>query len=195
MSNSVKIVSFIGSPRKNGNTANLTNKILKGAESKGAKIKNFYLNEMNIKGCQGCMYCRTNELCALKDDMSEIYKEIKEADVLVIASPIYMWQVSGQTKIFIDRLFALLKTEGDNYDHYGCKYGEKKVVMVYTQGQPEEKVFQNYIEHNEKMLGLFKMDVIKNIVSGGNAGMNDVLNDDKNMKEAFKLGEMLANLN
>lgn len=188
----MKIIALMGSPRRNGNTFKITEQILKGAQSKGAQIKNFYLNEMDIKGCQGCMYCRTHELCILKDDMNQIYEAIKDADVLVISSPIYMWQVTGQTKIILDRFFAILETAGGDYEHYGCKYGKKKVVMIYTQGQPSERIFQNYIEYNEKMLNLFKWDVIKNIVSGGNSNINDILKDEKNMKEAFALGQMLS---
>ncbi|MGL4652029.1 flavodoxin family protein [Cetobacterium sp.] len=189
----MKLVAFMGSPRKNGNTSKITHEVIKGAESVGIETEIYNLNQLNIKGCQGCMYCRTHDLCVLKDDMEKIYASIKEADVLVIASPIYMWQVTGQVKIFLDRLFAILSTNGDNYEHYGSKVGNKQVIMIYTQGQPAEQVFQNYIEYNQNMLHLFKWDIISNIVSGGNSSPSDILKDTKNMKLAFDLGVSLIN--
>jgi len=185
----MKIVALMGSPRKNGNTFKITQEILKGANLVGIETENYNLNDLDIKGCQGCMYCRNHDLCILKDDMQKIYKSLKEANIIIISSPIYMWQVSGQTKLFLDRLFAILKTEGDSYEHYGSKIGNKKVIMVYTQGQPKEQIFQNYIEYNQKMLHLFKWDIIETIVSGGNSSPNDILKDTKNMKLAFEIGK------
>ena len=94
-----KIVAFIGSPRKNGNVDTIINEIIKGINSNNVDVKKYYLNDMNIKGCQGCLYFRSKPTCALKDDMIEIYEEIKDADYVIIGSPVYICQVSAQTII------------------------------------------------------------------------------------------------
>jgi multimeric flavodoxin WrbA len=104
-----RIVVLLGSPRKKGNSARLAEHLSKGAKSKGAKVESFYLNGMNIKPCQGCRSCQKENAkgCIIKDDMQALYPKIKEADVIVIASPVYWFNISAQTKVFIDRCYAI----------------------------------------------------------------------------------------
>lgn len=101
----MKVIGIIGSPRKDGNTDTLVSKILEGAEERGSDIKKYHLNDMDIKGCQSCYHCRTNFTCATDDDMQVLYKEILGSDAVVIGSPIYLGQMSAQTKAFVDRLY------------------------------------------------------------------------------------------
>ena len=68
-----KIVAFLGSPRKNGYTAKLINRILDGAKAEGAEIITYDLNAEGIKGCQGCFYCRDHEDCATRDALYPMY--------------------------------------------------------------------------------------------------------------------------
>lgn len=104
----MKVIGIVGSPRKNGNTDILVQQVLRGASTAGAETKIFYLNEMNIKGCQDCNNCKDNDHCAQQVDMTLLYDEISETDGIVIGSPIYMSNVSSQTKAFMDRCYALI---------------------------------------------------------------------------------------
>lgn len=105
----LKVTGIVGSPRKNGNTKILVEKVLEGARKKGGETRIYILNDMKINGCQGCFYCQEHGECKQNDDMKELYLALKESQGIVIGSPIYMDYVTGQTKILMDRLFALMK--------------------------------------------------------------------------------------
>ena len=104
-----KILVLLGSPRKKGNTATLAKQIVKGAESRGAEVETVYLNGLKIKPCQGCYACKKEDSqgCVVQDDMQLLYPKIKDADALVFATPVYWFNMSAQTKIFIDRFYGL----------------------------------------------------------------------------------------
>ena len=112
-----KIVVLNGSPHVNGCTSALANEVVKSAEQMGAEVSSYHLNNMNIRGCQGCFKCMQTGRCAIQDDMQPIYDDIAEADGIVLASPVYMWSMSSQLKTAVDRLFAfLLRTSiGSNF--------------------------------------------------------------------------------
>ncbi len=101
-----KIMILNGSPRKNGNTSTLIEKFCAGARQKGNECEVFHLDSMNINGCKGCFGCDKNREypCVQKDDMQKIYSSYRETDVVVLASPLYYWHLSGQLMIAINRL-------------------------------------------------------------------------------------------
>lgn len=102
-----KIVILNGSPRKNGNTSALVRSFTDGAESVGNTVIEFHLDSMDIHGCKGCFGGHSDRECPCvqKDDMVEIYPAVKECDVVVLASPLYYWNMSGQLRTAVDRLF------------------------------------------------------------------------------------------
>ncbi len=107
----MKVIGLVGSPRKNSNTQIMVDEILKGASEAGAETKVFNLDEMDINPCKACMYCKENKgECAIDDHMQMLYQEIKESNAFVLGSPVYMGQMSAQSKIFTDRLYALFNT-------------------------------------------------------------------------------------
>ena len=99
----MNIVAFLGSPRKEGNTELLFNEAVRGVEESGHSIQIFNLNLMNISPCQDCGGCEDTGTCIFEDDMVQIYNAIRGADRLVLASPIFFFALSAQTKIMIDR--------------------------------------------------------------------------------------------
>lgn len=103
-----KIVILKGSPREKGNSAILAERVADGARSTGAEISSFYLHSMDIRPCDACEACHENEgkPCIIEDDMQKIYPAIDQADVILIASPIYWFWLSAQTKLCIDRFYA-----------------------------------------------------------------------------------------
>jgi len=107
----MRIVAALGSPNKNGNTSHLLNSYLEGIKEshKDVSIDSVFLNELNIGYCQACNLCkiRKEKKCVIKDDMIPLYEKVQNADLLIIATPIYWWNMTAQTKTFIDRLYAL----------------------------------------------------------------------------------------
>ena len=102
----MKIIAFHGSPRVDGNSHILLKEVLKAIDKSQHKIQLFRLNEMNIRPCQNCGGCEETGLCVVKDDMGEVYDAIREADRVIVASPIFFFNLSAQTKIMIDRCQA-----------------------------------------------------------------------------------------
>lgn len=99
----MKVIAFNSSPRPEGNTELLLKSTLKPIENKGHEIKVFRLNQMRIKPCQDCGGCEKTGRCIIKDDMEEIYVAIREADRIILASPIFFFALSAQAKVMIDR--------------------------------------------------------------------------------------------
>ena len=109
-----KIIVLNGAARRNGNTAKLVDAFLEGAESAGNQVKVFYLDGMEIRSCKGCLSARRDSKnpCTQNDDMKYIYAEFEDADVIVFASPLYFWTITGTLKTAADRLYAELECLG-----------------------------------------------------------------------------------
>ena len=106
-----KIIVLNGAARKNGNTAKLVDAFTDGAASVGNQVKTFYLDGMDIHSCKGCLRAGKDSKspCSQKDDMDQIYAEFEAADVVVFASPVYFWTITGPLKTAADRLYAELE--------------------------------------------------------------------------------------
>lgn len=104
-----KVVVVLGSPRKNGNSAALAQRAIEGAIDAGGECEAFWLHGMNIRPCQACDACRRHaeKRCVQKDDMRRLYDALETADALLLASPIYMFTLSAQLKLFMDRCYAV----------------------------------------------------------------------------------------
>ncbi|MEW6002959.1 MAG: flavodoxin family protein [Nitrospirota bacterium] len=103
----MKTIAFLGSPRKEGNTELLLKEAIKGIEDSGLNVHLFNLNQMDISPCQNCGGCEDTGICVFEDDMVQIYDAIREADRIILASPIFFFSVSAQIKIMIDRCQCL----------------------------------------------------------------------------------------
>jgi multimeric flavodoxin WrbA len=127
----MKVIAFCGSPRKKGNSETLLNETIKGIEKTGSRVEVFYLNTMNIQPCQGCGGCYQTGECVFHDDMDRVSSAIRSSDRIVLASPIFFYSVSAQTKIMIDRCQSfwsekyLLKKPVE-----GGKYGRKGLMLL-----------------------------------------------------------------
>lgn len=102
----MKVLALNGSPRKGGNTEILLEETLKGVREQGAEVTRYNLNTMRLTPCQDCGGCDDSGLCVLKDDMQAIYEDIRTADRIIAASPVFFYSVSAQLKIVIDRCQA-----------------------------------------------------------------------------------------
>lgn len=138
------ILILNGSARKNGKTNKLVKSFIKGAEPNNAIIQ-FDLYDLDIKGCRGCESCRHNGSCIQKDDMSQIYDAFNEADVIVFASPIYFWTITGPLKTVVDRLYAILTSKG--YSEF-----RKESVLIMTAGGADYTQAQKWYETFETNL-------------------------------------------
>ena len=157
----MKIIGYIASERKEGNTAWIVNKILEGAKEEGAETQSWNCSDLDIKPCRGCFSCHKGDQgCIISDDMQKLNGAIEHADAIVLGSPIYMGQMSAQAKIFTDRLFARFSPRFSPYfkEENAAK---KKLILVFDQGNPDSSLFQSYIDYTKHIFQLLEFDVIE----------------------------------
>jgi len=98
------LLAIYGSPRKNGNTDLMMDSFLDGALSAAnPELQKIYVRNLNISGCLACGYCEEHGTCVQQDDMQKVYPLLGEAERIVIASPVFFYGLSGQTKLLVDR--------------------------------------------------------------------------------------------
>lgn len=138
----MKIISVIGSPRVNGNSAAIAKRFCDTAEKLGAEVKTRVLNKLRYQGCQGCMLCKAKaDRCVLEDDLTEVLDAIRDTDVLVLSSPVYFWDVSGQLKTFMDRTFSYLVPDFITNPVKSRLAPGKKLVFILAQNNPDPRSF------------------------------------------------------
>jgi multimeric flavodoxin WrbA len=165
----MKIIGFTASPRKEGNTAWIINKILEGAKEQGGEVQSWYSSDLDIKPCLGCYGCRKGDKgCTINDDMQKLYDSLETADALILGSPVYMGQMSAQAKIFTDRLFASKQFSPRFSPHFKESNAmKKKMVLVFTQGKPDAGLFQEYFDYTKKMFQMLNFDIKDVVVAAG----------------------------
>lgn len=183
----MKILSLQASPRKDGNTATLLQHVLNAlCKEQEVSSETIFLQNKNITPCRSCFACKKSddEKCVVDDDMQELYKKIENADLIILATPIYWWSISAQLKLAIDRMFGI---------PFGKKkeiYQKKRVALLMTyEGElpnsgPEttEKLFKQICEYVKvKAAG----------VLGICTGKISVEDNEKAKKTAEKFGEGL----
>jgi multimeric flavodoxin WrbA len=184
-----KLIAFVGSPRKHANIYTLVNRVVEGAKDNGLETKIYYLNELNIRPCQSCMYCRQpeSERCTINDDLKDFYSEIKDAEYLILASPVYIHQISGLLKNAIDRFYPLT-------DHkHRPRFGIKKAIFIYSQGAPIPLIFNRYFRYFEKSLKAMGIKPYKRLVMKGAFVMDAASKNPKMLEKAYKMGNSLFN--
>jgi len=131
-----------GSPRKHGNSSFLAGKLTESLAP--AALQEAWLADLQYKGCRGCMACRKHaETCVMRDGLTDVLAAVKEADVTVLAAPVYQEHLNGDMKCCIDRFFCFLAVDFFQRRDAGLtrtfsKLGPNKtVILVLTQGQPE----------------------------------------------------------
>ena len=99
----MNVLIISSSPRKGGNSDVLCNQFAKGAAEAGHEVEKVNLREKKLSPCRACYGCMEKHVCAIQDDMAEIFPKLVAADVIVLASPVYFYSLSSQIKMLIDR--------------------------------------------------------------------------------------------
>ncbi len=157
----MEVIAFNGSPRKTWNTATLLQSALEGAASRGAQTKLFHLYDLDFKGCRSCFGCKMKGgasygKCATQDDLTPILEEVKGADAILLGSPLYFWNVTGEMKSFIERLmFPSYRYVAD--DDPACTLLPKTIRtgFLYTLNAPEQRMKELAFERYAATMGMF----------------------------------------
>jgi multimeric flavodoxin WrbA len=159
----MNVIAVNGSPRKDWNTGTLLTSGLAGAESVGARTKLVHLYDLTYKGCTSCFSCKKKGstcggLCAMRDDLRDLLAEVLESDVLLLGSPIYFGDVTGELRSFLERLLF----PSTSYDEFGKSNFASQVScgLIFTMNCPEEFVrtvrYDVLFENHALILGILK---------------------------------------
>lgn len=154
----MKAVALLASPRRLGNSSGLAERLMSILGKSGHETKTYFLNSLSYRGCQACTGCKTrSETCVLHDDLAIVLEDVKGADTVVFASPVYWGDVSAQLKAFIDRTYSYLTPEFVTGPVRHRLESGKKLVFILSQGADEglyDDIFPRYNAFFEE-LGLF----------------------------------------
>lgn len=188
----MKVLGISGSPRTGGNTDTLLNKVLEGASSRGAKIEKIILNDLNISPCQEAEYENVNSegLSVVDDDMQLIYKKIDEADVVILASPIFFGSLSAQTKAMIDRFQCVWLAK--NILGKNLFSRRKKGIFLSVEGSERKDFFDNAKSITRHFFATINAHYEGEIFCSGVDKKGSVLDRPHILEEAHALGERIA---
>ena len=173
-----KVLILSGSPRKGGNSDLLCDEFMRGAKEAGHNVEKIRVAEKQIGYCRGCYYCQKSKgICAIKDDMAEVLQKMIDADVLVLASPVYFYSIDAQLKALIDRTVARW-TEVQNKEFYyiaTCADNEK---------ESQERTIECFRGYADCVEGAVEKGIIYGI---GVYEKGEILNSPA-MQEAYEMG-------
>jgi multimeric flavodoxin WrbA len=185
-----KALILIGSPRKKGSTAILASESERALKEKGVETTTLFLNDMKIRGCQACYWCKKTDVadCAVKDDMQKIHRLMQESDGIIVAAPIYFGGVTAQTKIWLDRLFPYISMNLNPKMPAG-----KNVSFIITQNQPDARLFETPVTTFMHMVGLTGLSVRDHLLACDlDAGIKPPVDQRKDlMEQAYRIGNGL----
>ncbi|NLT69006.1 MAG: flavodoxin family protein [Acidobacteria bacterium] len=190
----MKISCLIGSPRPESNGAALIGRFAETAESLGATVEKIVLNDLNYRGCQGCMACKTTaEKCVQEDELAPVLESLKGADAVVLAMPIYCSDVPGQVKCFIDRTYSYMKPNYRTERNASRVPAGKKLVLMVTQGAPAEELFaevpRKYVDFLSRSMAFGESQILRAVGVGG-GGTTGV--PDRYLEEAEKFARQVV---
>lgn len=164
-----KILIVSSSPRKDGNSETLAKRFAEGAVAAGNDVKFISVRDIGLKFCTGCLYCQSHDKCVLNDAMNSLYPEFENADVLVFATPVYYYSVSGQLKTFLDRLNPL----------YPRKNKFKEVYLLVTAADDDENAINGSVSDVKGWVDCFDGVEFKGVLRGvGVYGKDEILKTD-----------------
>jgi multimeric flavodoxin WrbA len=186
--NQKRVLVLKGSPRERGNSSILADRLAAGAEAAGAKVERFVLHTMTIKPCDGCDACQKMDdgECVISDDMQILYPKLRDADTIVIASPIYWFAMSAQTKLCIDRWYALETSRGSALS--GKKFA---LVLTYGDTDPWTSGATNAMRTFQDMCRYLKAE-ITGMVYGAASDAGDIETQPKLLEQAYSLGRKIG---
>lgn len=174
-----------GSPRESGNSTTLADRLAEGARDARADVECFSVHPMNISPCNACETCRENGgSCVIDDDMQILYPKIRDADALVIATPIYWYTINAQTKTWIDRCYALVMSPEDDFRN-GKEFS---ILMTYA----SDIFVSGVLNAMQTFKSMVTQGKIVGVVHGQANRPGEILDRPEVLRQAYDLGKQLG---
>jgi multimeric flavodoxin WrbA len=189
----ISLVINNGSPRKNGSINFVIDKIMEGIQGDNERlnITKYCLGELNIKYCTGCKNCYRTGTCILNDDINEIIVRIMKSDLIILGSPSYWGDVTGQMKVFFDRNTPYSNTNPNSIRNKIPK-GKKGIAIAIRAGKTEREN-NHIIETIEHYYGHLGIEPIGRFSLTNIDKLEDLLEREDEINRAFELGRSLRN--
>ena len=180
----MKVIAIVGSPRHGGNTELLAEHTLKAIAEEGLNTELIRLADMEIKPCNACMACQKEEKCSIKDDLFPIYLKMKEADGIILASPVYFGSATSLIKGLMERSGYIARSNGEPFQ------GKVGGPLVVARRAGQNFTFAQLTLWFQ-ILGFFVPgSTYWNVARGREKG--EVLHDEEGLKTAWKFGKNMA---
>ena len=177
MSKKVLIIST--SPRKGGNSDTLAEEFAKGAQEVGHEVEKINLRDKTIGFCRGCLACQKTGRCVIHDDADTIAQKMLTADVIVFATPIYYYEMSGQMKTMLDRANPL----------YPSDYAFRDIYLLATAADTDESAMDGAIKGLEGWIACFERAHLAGTVFGGGADAIGTIQGSPALEKAYGMGK------
>lgn len=177
MSKQILIIST--SPRPNGNSETLAEEFSRGAREVGHDVEKIVLYNKSISFCKGCLYCQKHKGCVIKDDVAAILEKMLLADVVVFATPIYFYEMSGQMKTLLDRTNPIFPT----------KYKFRDIYFLATAADYDESSMDGAINGLQGWIDCFAQTKLAGVVNSVGA---DNANSPQALQAAYNMGKSIT---
>ncbi|MFB3884659.1 MAG: flavodoxin family protein [Thermodesulfobacteriota bacterium] len=187
------MLGIFGSPRRGGNTDILLEEALKGAEREGAEVERLHLTDLTLIPCRECHGCDKAGECVVLDDMQKIYPKLVEADVIILASPIFFYGITAWAKALVDRSQALWARKYLVKDPSLGKGGKKRQGFFISVGATKgKKLFEGAILTVKYFFDALNVKYVGELVFQGIDAKGDILKHPEAIQEAFEAGRRLV---
>ena len=176
-----RIIVLAGSPRKNGNTDRLAASFVRGASERN-QVEVVSVHDYDVKPCTGCNTCftRAGNECVQKDDMPLIYGKLRQADTLIIASPVYFYGLSAQLKAVVDRLHTPMRD----------RFPIRRLGLILVGAAELPELFDSILAQYRLVLNFFRLEDAGTVLVRGAKEMGDVTEED--LRRAYLLGQAIG---
>jgi NAD(P)H-dependent FMN reductase len=192
-SGNLKVLGIAGSPRKDGNTDLLLHQVMAGASNEQTETKTVLLRELNIAPCRHCDGCLKTGKCVQQDDMQWLHTDLREADRIVLASPIFFMGLTAQTKAMIDRCQALWVIKNVLKLPVSIPAGKKrKGVFLSVGGTKLKNLFEPSMATVKAWFSTLEVDFIGELTFPDIDEKNAISQHPTALHDAFTLGQKLV---
>ncbi len=186
----MKAVCILGSPKPKGSTSSIISEILRALEAHHIQTQLYRLSDLNIAYCCGCKSCDITGKCVQADDVQKVIHDVFDADLVIVASPSYWGDVTGQMKVFIDRCTPYCNT---NSARLPISSSAKGVAIAVRAGSSKQENM-NLVHTIEHFLGHLDIPLISHFTVEGIGSENELLQRPDTLVNAYAFGEKLCQL-
>ena len=173
------ILIIATSPRPGGNSEILADEFAQGAREAGHQAEKVCLHDKSIGFCKGCLACQKTQRCVIRDDADAIAQKMLRADVLVFATPIYFYEMSGQMKVLLDRTDPL----------YPVEYSFRDIYLLATAAEGEECAVDGAVNGLNGWIACFEKARLAGVVRGVGADGPNTIQINPAMVQAYEMGK------